>query len=409
LDQQVRHLLALLLGLAPITAAAAPVPDARTVTTYPFTWSVRDLAGPGADHLRAAARGSQFVLIGEEHHDRDTPLFTRALYEVLHREDGFSHLVVEQDPLGVEMALSPGRRGKATAIGSRLKAWPTLLGFASDQDLELLADAGAIASGPDAIWGLEQAQSPVRYLEELAKLAPSGEIRREVSRLLARARSEERTRADTAKFLAFDRETLPDLRRLATRWAPAEPSRARTLIDGLIKSAEIYDDYVRAHAEHDPRLRYLSGTAREAWLKAQFIRDYRAAGGAPRAVFKFGDNHIRRGVGTTGAWTLGTFIADLATYDGMNAYGILVVPIGAEIADWAHLPAALVPLLPPGRPAQPVLVDLAALRANAPAYVDAAPAGAQEATRQLIFGYDAIVVLPNSAPATWRLTGFAPP
>lgn len=103
---------------------------------------------------------------------------------MLHREYGFSHLVVEQDPLGAEMALAPGRRGDAASIADRLKAWPTLLGFASDQDLELLADAGSVASAPDAIWGLEQAQSPVRYLEELSSLASSGEISTEVDSLL---------------------------------------------------------------------------------------------------------------------------------------------------------------------------------------------------------------------------------
>ena len=32
-----------------------------------------------------------------------------------------------------------------------------------------------------------------------------------------------------------------------------------------------------------------------------------------------------RGVGSTGAWTLGTFAADLATFNGLQAYGILVV------------------------------------------------------------------------------------
>jgi hypothetical protein len=408
-EKSVRPLFALLLALAPMAAAAAPVPDARAAATFAFTFDAQGLTGPGADHIRRAARASQFVLIGEEHNDRNTPLFTRALYEVLHRDDDFSHLVVEQDPLGVEMALAPEQRGDATAIGGKLKTWPTLLGFASDQDLALLAAAGAIASGPDVIWGLEQAQSPVRYLEELARLAPPGEIRGEVKRLLARARLEEPTRADFAKFLAYDRQTLLDLKRLATRWAPKPQSREQTLLNGLIKSAEIYDYYVRAQAGHDPRLTFLNGTVREAWLKAQFVRDYRAAGGAPRALFKFGDNHIRRGVGTTGAWTLGTFIADLATYDGMDAYGILVVPIGADIADWAHLPAELAPLLPPEQPAEPVLVDLAALRASAQVYVDAAPPGAQEATRELLFGFDAIVVLPGSAQATWTLTGFAPP
>ena len=349
------------------------------------------------------------MLIGEEHHDHETPLFTRALYEVLHRENGFSHLVVEQDPLGIELALAPGQRGSATAIGNKLRTWPTLLGFASDQDLALLADAGATVAGPDAIWGLEQAQSPVRYLEELVVLAPAGAVREDVARLLARARDEERTRADFAKFLAYDRHTLPELRRLSAAWEPLQGSRAQTLLNGLLKSAEIYDYYIRGQSEHDPEFTYLNGTVREGWLKAQFTRDYRGVGGETKALFKFGDNHIRRGVGSTGAWTLGTFIADIATYDGMQAYSILVAPIGGDVPDWRHLPAEMAALLPTERPAEPTLIDLTALRPKAQEYVDAAPVEAREATRELLFGFDAIVILPDSRHATWKLTGFPPP
>ena len=192
-------------------------------------------------------------------------------------------------------------------------------------------------------------------------------------------------------------------------WEPPKGSRAQTLLDGLLKSAEIYDYYIRAQTEHDPEFTYLNGAVREAWLKAQFTRDYRAVGGESKALFKFGDNHIRRGVGSTGAWTLGTFVADLATYDGMQAYSILVAPIGSDVPDWRHLPAEMVPLLPTKRPAGPTLVDLTALRPKAQEYIDAAPVAAREATRELLFGFDAIVVLPDSRHATWKLTGFSPP
>jgi hypothetical protein len=404
------------LMVGPLIAALSLAPVAgwgATGTAYKFTWNGNDLTGPGADHLLAAARQAQFVLIGEQHNDRDTPLFVRALYTMLRHQDGFTHLVVEQDPLGVELALAPGQRGNASAIADKLKTWPTLLGFASDQDLALLADAGAAITGPDAIWGLEQAQSPVRYLEELLRLAPAGPVRSAVGALLGRARAEDRSRSDFGKFLAYDRATLPDLRHLAAIWTPASGSRGAKLLNGLVTSAIIYDYYARAERDHDPALHYQNGTVREAWLKAQFTHDYRAAAASsaslPRALFKFGDNHIKRGVGSTGAWTLGTFAADLATFNGLQAYGILVVAIGGNVTDWTHLPAELRPLLPQSRPSGPVLVDLAALRPTATALVDASPAETRDAIRATLFGFDAIVVLPNSAPATWHLTGFPAP
>jgi len=407
-----RSLIALVLTLTSAAGRAASPQPLVESETYPLVWSDHDLSGPGASHLRKAVRQAQFVLIGEEHHDQSTPLFARALYAVLRREDGFSHLAVEQDPLGIELALETGRRGDAAAIADGVRVWPTVLGFASDQDLALLAYAGAAVPGSSAIWGVEQAQSPVRYLEELVRLAPAGTVRSDTNRLLARARAEDQTRADFGKFLAYDRQTLPDLKRLAAIWMPAQDSRARYLLEGLVKSAEIYDQYVRGKAEHDPALGYLNATVREAWLKAQFTRDYRAAIASeptPRVMFKFGDNHIRRGVGSTGAWTLGTFIADLATFDAMDAYGILVVPIGSDISDWKHLPAELRPLLPITPPTGPVLVDLAALRSHADAVISTAAADARADTRSLLYGFDAIVVLPGSSPATWKLTGFSRP
>ena len=406
-----RFLAASILALV-LVAQPAAAESAVSDATYPFSWNEHDLTGPGADHLRRAVRNAQFVLIGEEHHDRNTPQFARMLYAVLRREHGFSHLAVEQDPVGIEFVLAPGQRGNAAAIAAGLKKWPTLLGFASDQDLALLADAGASVAGPDAIWGVEQAQSPVRYLEELATLAPAGRAQDSVARLLDRARAEDRTRADFGKFLAYDRQTLPDLRRLDALWSPAKGTKARFLLDGLVRSAEIYDYYVRGKAEHDPALGYLNATVRETWLKAQFTRQYRAAarsGTYPRVLFKFGDNHIRRGVGTTGAWTLGTFAADLATFDGLDSVSMLVVPIGSDIPDWQHLPEELRPYLPRAAPPGPVLIDLTALRPIATELLQAAPSTSRDAARLLLFGFDAIVVLPHSAPATWQLTGFPTP
>lgn len=380
--------------------------------TYPFAYTDDDLTGPGADHLRRAVRNAQFVMIGEEHNDRKTPIFASALFEMLRRENGFSHLAVEQDPLGIELALSPGRRGNAAAIGKGLERWPTLLGFASDQDLMLLANAGAAVAGSDPIWGVEQAQSPVRYLEELSSLVPDDRVREEVTRLLARARSEDRTRADFGRFLAYDRQTLPDLRSLRARWTAMRGSRAWFLLDGLARSAEIYDYYVRGKAEHDPSLGYLNATVREAWLKSQFIMRYRAAAASasnPRVLFKFGDNHIRRGIGATGAWTLGTFAADLAAYSGMDSVGMLVLPIGSDVPDWPHLPEELRPLLPKALPSGPILIDLAELRPRSAELFRGVPARSRDATRTVLFGFDDIVVLPGSSPATWRLTGFSPP
>ena len=395
-------------------AYAADPPPRPFLASHTFPFSFRGgLSGPGAVHLKQALVGTEFVLIGEGHHDHDTPLFSEALYDALHASFGFDHLVVEQDPVGVEMALEPGRRGRPAAIAQGLASHPNLLGFASDQDLELLAHVGAVTPGSDAVWGLEQAQAPARYLEELVPLAPTSTAHAAASTLLARARAEERSRSDIGKFLAFDPATLSDLEHLQVLYGSEPGERADHLLRGLVASARIYALYVRARTEHAPSLGYANGVAREDWLKQGFLAHYRAAlastGAPPHALFKFGGNHMTRGLGTTGAWTLGGLVHDLAALNGETAYGVCVFAVGGSTPDWAQAPDLLRPLLPDARPIGPVLIDLQALRPQAQAYVDQASAESRTALHDLIFGYEALVVLPDSQAASWRLTGFAAP
>ena len=127
------------------------------------------------------------------------------------------------------------------------------------------------------------------------------------------------------------------------------------------------------------------------------------------AEFKFGGNHMMRGLGSTGAWTLGGLLHDLAALNGATAYGVCVFAVGGSTPDWAQAPDLLRPLLPAARPREAVLIDLQALRPIAQAYVDQASAESRNALHDLIFGYDALVVLPNSRAASWRLTGFSNP
>lgn len=90
------------------------------------------LSGPGAEFLFAELAHAQFVLIGESHYDHDTPIFAGALYQDLHAKLGFHHVVVEQDPVGMQDALRPGARGEVTALAAIARRDPYLIGFASD-------------------------------------------------------------------------------------------------------------------------------------------------------------------------------------------------------------------------------------------------------------------------------------
>jgi hypothetical protein len=404
-------LLAASLALAPAAALAQTqpaTPDLEALiagAAHEFSFAGGELSGPGAAFLRQATARSQFVLVGESHFDHDTPQFAGALFHTLQHDHGFDHLVVEQDGVGIEDTLAPGVRGDPQAIADLAKRYPTLLGFASDQDLELLADVGARAKGPHPIWGVEQTQGAARYLAELDRLAPTPALKAMIAPLLAEARRYD-TRETLGKFLAEDRTTLGRLQALQAAFKAPAGSRADMLLTGLVTSAEIYSYYMRAAAGEPVGL--LNNTVRETWLKAGFVQRYRAqaAPGKPlKAMFKFGGEHMIRGLDAVSAFPIGNFAHEFAISNGMEAYGVLVAPTGsyAKIADY---PAYERLLFPKTEPTQPVLVDLRALRNYQKFFRAKVSPEDQWLFRALINGYDAIVILPNSRRATFARTGF---
>jgi hypothetical protein len=350
------------------------------------------LEGPGAEWLLSVAKEAQFVLLGEEQHDaRDIPLFDLALVKALK----FPHVAVEQDPVGIEMILQPAYRGQPQRMGELLHRYPTLLGFASDQDLEFLAAAGG------SIWGLEQAQSPAAYLTELIRYAPNADVQSIAVALLNEAQTKESTRADFGKFIAADPTALDKLTRLRDAFKAKPESRADFLLGGLVKSAEIYSYYRRAEAGE--RVGLFNNTVREAWLKLGFLRHYRTARDK-RAIFKLGANHLGRGLNATNAWSLGNLLHELAISNGKEAFGIDLWSLEAgnlpEDFSW------LKPLLP-GKVA-PMVIDLVALRPVSRSLIEKLPEKDREKLRREIFSWEALVMLPSTGASTWSYTGFAP-
>jgi hypothetical protein len=197
---------------AALHAQKPPPPDPAVVlpeNTHAFTLTPeRTITGPGADFLVKATADAQFFLFGEDHHDRDTPLLASAIYRLRAQEHGYAHAVVEQDPLGVEMLLARDVRGDVKRMGEAIRRYPTSIGFASDQDLQFLADAATVNAGPEAIWGIEQVQSATLHLSELERLAPDARRKKMVASVLADARATESDRAKMVDFLAKDPNTL---------------------------------------------------------------------------------------------------------------------------------------------------------------------------------------------------------
>ncbi len=392
--------------VATTTAALAADPDPaelRAKNAHAFAFDEASLSGLGWDVLKAATAHSQFVLVGEEHGDKLTPIFVQALYGSLHRAHGFDRVALEQDPVAMQLACAPERKGNVKAVADLSRRYPTLFEFSSDQDLALIAMACALGRGPDPVWGLEQALGSERYLEELETLAPNPAVKATVSELLVRARTIEKDRRGYSKFLHDDPKTQERLEALQRAFGAKPGTRADFLLSGLVKSAEIFG-YNRRAGEGE-WVGLFNNTEREAQFKRNFALRYREAlkDGPAKVLFKFGSWHMYRGRSPGGAFTIASFAHELAIYGGGDAYGLLVLPGSTK---WAELDAWMMPLLPAIRPDQPTLVDLRALRPYQRLYRLQVEEKDQWQLRDLINAFDAIVILPPGPEAEWTMTGF---
>jgi hypothetical protein len=387
------------------SSAADPVPsELLAKNSHVFSFDGGALSGPGWDVMKRETANSQYVLLGEGHDDKLTPIFAESVYRTLHRTYGFDRVALEQDPVAMELACAPERRGDPKAVAALAKRYPTLFEFASDQDLTFIANACAIGRAPNPVWGLEQALGSERYLEELEALAPSPAVKTMVSSVLADVRLVEKSRKDYSKFLHDDPQTQARLEALRSAFAAKPSSRAEFLLRGLVRSAEIFGYDRRAGQGEFVGL--FNNTEREVEFKFHFRRQYGEAmkqGGPPKVLFKFGSWHMYRGRSPGTAFTIANHVHELAIFNGKDAYGILILP---GETNWADLEAWLKPILPEVRPAQPTLIDLRALRGVQRLFRNLVEKADQGQIRDLMNAFDAIVILPDGPPASWALTGF---
>ena len=404
----------LITGMLLVAAAGhadpLPAPQAAELVAanlHEFQYTAEAMSGPGSRFLREATAGSQFVLLGEDHMDHATPVFAGALFRMLHSDHGFRYLVVEQDPVAIEEALAPSVRGDVDAIGRLAGRWTSLFEFDSDEDLALIALAGALEPTGPAIWGVEQTTGASRTIAELVDLAPDEPARRAAMSLLATVERLDPGPSYTLNWLGGP-DAEAQIAALAALYRAQPGSRAARLLQSLATSAEIFGYYRRASAGEYVGL--YNNTVREATMKTNFVEQYRraAAGGTlPKAMFKFGANHLYHGKNPTQAFPIGNLAHELAIANGAEAYGLYVISLGPGYRSYADYPSWMRPLLPADEPRVPTLVDLRALRRYQRVMrAGVAPDDVWE-QMALLHGYDALVILPGSRPAIRSVGGRA--
>ncbi|HEY0159007.1 MAG TPA: hypothetical protein VGF28_17105 [Thermoanaerobaculia bacterium] len=360
------------------------------------------LSGPGADLLRKELATTQFFLLGEEHATAEIARFATALLPAAWNE-GYRHLAVEVGPF------STAQVGSYESIEAYLKRYPWSLPFLSwKEEAELYAAATKLGA---TIWGIDQEfiLSATPHLERLVALAKDDAARAAAAKLLERSRAGDaemlKTKSPATVFMfAAKAEDLAALRATFT-----DPEALR-LIDALEESRDIYTLGMTNGWQSNDR--------RAVMMKRLFAERYRAAvakgEATPKVFVKLGATHTMRGRSMVGIYDLGNMIPELAAANGTRSFQIMVVPRGGFVN--AHRPfspnaddkrAAYDPAKDLPFDAKPLfdavtgtewsLFDLRPLRVQL-------HRGKLEPLeprfRNVLWGYDAILVIPEVTPAT---------
>jgi hypothetical protein len=369
----------------------------ETLTASRMTLEIKGgkLTGPDADFLRARAAASQFVLIGEEHGVATIADTVRAMLPDL-TSAGYRHYAVEADPYMTTKLEAMLRSGGTKAVASFLKdegrqfALP-FYNWSSEAELALAAVKANAASVP-ALWGLDQVfiGASAVLLGDVAEQASSPGAKVLAATLAGQAKG-------NLEFLGkIDLGELAKLRGLLG--GEADKPLAQ-LMDDMILSARIYQPFVGVNTGLSV---YAANLERETLMKRLFLARYRAAGG-PKVFFKFGASHMMRGLSSTHVPTLTSFVSELAIAEGKSAFNFLILcgpgtqagDIMGNVAPCSVDLAKDLPDLGPQLDAKKMtLFDLGPWKDRPRRW-----AHLPENLRAMVWAYDALLVVPNGAPA----------
>lgn len=404
-----------LLTGSPTTFAAdvaEPDPHAQLIAhlraaALPVVLAGGRLHGPGADWLARESERAQFVLIGEDHGMADVPQFATALWNAsTHRP--FDRLVIETGPYAAAALEAAHDSDGIAALNAR---HPTAIPFFNwREDGGMAANAMRDARGRRTLCGVDQEfiLSGRLLFRTLAELAPDPAARELADGYAAR---------DDALYRGMVAKRNPELALMTQLQASDFESLRRAfkggpealaLIDDIAASAEIY----RLQANEG----YRSNTLRSILMKRNFMRCHRDASRdapQPRALFRMGAMHAARGRSPLGVMDIGNLASELAAGNGATSLHVLVLAAGGESNRWypfaddaaakrtpykareeLEIVGAL-PLLEAADADRWILIPLETLRVQ-----PALRRAGGNRFEQLVYGYDAVVIVPKARAAT---------
>jgi hypothetical protein len=292
--------------------------------TYSISLEGLSLSGAGAELIRDLSQGTQFVALGEEHNNFYIPDIATAIFKDLNEHHGYQYLMIEQDPVMMEMFSRSPVRGDLEAINSLVRTYSMGVTFDTDQELKMLADIGRISAVPDdVIWGCDQSSGVTHALDELLQEISDEKAIAAVEAFRTRSAEKEAVRDFSKGHFIID-TNVDEYVELKKKVNPGVGSRADWILDALINSSQIFDYYENGEQNRLPGY-YENNRFREEHLKDLCLAKYRAAEKVeplPRAMMKFGSWHIYEGLSPTRMHTIGDFFSNVARFNGQKFLSI---------------------------------------------------------------------------------------
>lgn len=374
------------------------------------------LVGDGANFLLDEAKSSQFFLIGEDHGISDLPIFTQTLFKSIN-PFGYQTFATETGPLTAnylqKMALQLQSQKTFTDFNAQ---YPWGMPFYNWKEETQMAEFIVKNSNNknQVLWGLDQEfiLSSAFHFKRLTEIAPkeAQEIANEYY---------EKTKNEFAQIvknknpgLAFlTSAKAEDFDKLEAAFKNSN-EEAKTILRELRESWEIYQKNSTGRG-------YESNLQRSAFMKRHFTDYYNKAlakhKSPPKILFKFGANHTKRGKNYTDVHDIGNFVAELAAGNNSKSFHLFVQAVSGtqnsylpfleniadkqkkiELKEDAWIMDARV-FLEIADSKNWTVIDLRPLR---PLISGRKLKELPRGLADLIWGYDAVLIMPNVKAAT---------
>jgi erythromycin esterase-like protein len=249
------------------------------------------MTGGGADLLRSALGGVQYVLIGEDHATSQIPAFTSALCSILGPQ-GFHTMAVEAGPMAAAIVQRGiGRDDRREQIAASEKKYPDSIAFFNlQEELDMVTSCAQSAKDETFhLWGLDQEfmGSTGMTMARILETHPQRDAAAAAQRILdennvAAVKAAKSGNPGELLMMSAPDEEFTRLNQLLQKEGNTDGER---LMRGLIESRQIYKDNVAAPS--------MSNRERALLMKQTFMQDYNATakGSWPKVLMKFGDWH----------------------------------------------------------------------------------------------------------------------